>query len=435
MAAVTCKRVVAVGARAFVAWIEERCFAEENADQSTLNDAQPTWLGRLKRIDILNESVVTEISTLVSESLTPQRAVLKRVQGQFSVGGDINVELSNDGFVWLITQAIGKILISDSTAVILPAGSDGIASDSTAVAIQNTVSSDYVSDGPIQYTDSDGVDSDAFEVGHYDVDAFSLEPGATFIIGRDAGVIKDSDGVDPTNTGLYFKYTGMRVNTWAVTAAPDAIVTSTFGMLGKKEEVKDWNEPSPVFETTNDPFTGFNGTVTIFKDEVNSANDTDLVDQITGACVLSFDMTLSNDMATDQFCLGQKERNSIPEQNRSIEGTLTAEFTDLILYQKFIDGTPAALKVDFDLNDDDKETLTILLPSIEFNGSTPVNAGAEVINQELPFTALWEDNGAFILTNTAYHPGGGSELTEGFDIAVEVASANAGTSAFATNVN
>ena len=61
----TCKRVVAVGARAYVGYVEERCFGEENADQSTLATATPTWLGRQKRIDVLSEGIVTEIEKLL----------------------------------------------------------------------------------------------------------------------------------------------------------------------------------------------------------------------------------------------------------------------------------------------------------------------------------------------------------------------------------
>jgi len=425
MSVCSCKKISAVGARAFVSYVEERCFGYENADQDTLATTTPTWLGRMKRVEITSESVVTEISTLSSEALSPQRAVLKRVQGQFGVGGDVNAELSNDGFVYLITQAIGRIIVCDSTAVILPVASDGITSDCTAIAVQNSVASDYVSDGEITYeatcSDSAGYQ---YETGYYTVDPYALEPGMTFIIGRDAGTIKDTTGTDPTSGYVYFKYTGMKVNSWAVTAAPDAIVTTTFGMLGKEEAIKDWATPSYA-EGSNDPFTGFNGTVTLYDDAYDDSGTQTTVT----ACVLSFDMTLSNDMSTDRYCLGEKYRNSLPEQSRTIEGTISIELADLVLYNKFLNGTAAALKIDFDLNDNDNETLAILLPHIEFNGTTPSNAGPEAITQELPYTALWESEAKYMLSNSDLQP----FANEGFDVAVEVASASAGA-AFPTTV-
>lgn len=422
--ACTCKRVVAVGARAYVGYVEERCFGNENANAISGATDTPTWLGRQKRIDVLNESIVTEIGSLSSESLNPKRAVLKRVQSTFAVGGDISVELSNDGFAYLIAQAIGRILISNSAypVLILPIGSEGVTSDKTVVAVQMTSAQlvdSYVSGGEIVY-DTLCSACDGYEVGYYNIDAYGMEPGMTFIIGRDPSVLKNETGVDPDNGNIYFEYTGMRVNTWAVTASPDAIVSSTFGMLGKSETIRDWTEQSGS-EGVNDPFTGFNGTVTLYDSAYDSASETAIT-----ACVLSFDMTVNNNMATDQYCLGEKYRNSLPEQARTIEGSISVELVDLQLYYKFTQGTAAAIKVVFDLNDDGKETLSILLPHVEFTGTTPSNAGKEVINLELPFVAVWEDDAYHMLTGDIWD----AEAAQGFDIAVEIMH-EAATSGFA----
>ena len=152
------------------------------------------------------------------------------------------------------------------------------------------------------------------------------------MVGRDAGLIKDSAGADPA-ANLYFLYTGMKVNTWALTISPTEITTSTFGLLGRQEDIVDRETPTTI-KGGNDPFSGFSGSGQIDGSEI---------------CILSFDMTLNNNLGTEQFCLGEKFRNSLPEGQRQIEGTFTTEFQDLVLYTKFLQGTPVKIEIILDL--------------------------------------------------------------------------------------
>lgn len=404
--ATLCKKIVASGARTTVLMREERCFNYLNAKVSDPTVGLGTW----KRLEITSESVINEIATLQSAALNPFRGVKRRTQATGAVGGDVNAELANNGYAWIIVQAIGKIVGAGTAGnpyTIVPVDEDGVASDATAGFQQN---SDLYTDQEIHYdtTASDvASDSAGFESGYYTVDAYGMEPGFDLMISRDGGTIKNASGVAPTNH-LWFQYTGAKVNVWSITATPTEIVTHTFSLLASEEDY-DVDMAVPSYSerpAVNDPFTGFNGAMTI---------------DGTSQCVLSFDMNLNNNLGTDQYCMGEQFRNSLPEGQKVIEGTIAIEFTDLVFYKKFVDGTAVNMVIDFDLLGDNAETMKIILPKVEFNGTTPTAGGPEAINQELPYIALWEESlsnlDALMVLSAAV------VVPNGTDIAIEIVTA------------
>jgi hypothetical protein len=394
-----CKKVVATGARTLLLMREERCFGQMN------EDADGTNMGAWKRMDLLSESVVNNITTFVSESLNPERAIKRRMQGTSAVGGDVNVELSNNGHAWMIVQALGKIVGAGTAGdpyTILPVDSNGVAKGATAGYKQTPAKYDLSHE--ITY-DPNCCGDPGYADGYYTVDEYNLEPGMDILISRDGGTIKDEFGNDPVNH-LWFLYTGMKVNTWSVTASATEILKSTFGLLGRAEDY-DYDVAIPTYSEApevNDPFSGFNGAV-----EIDGESK----------CILSFEFSLNNNLNTDKFCIGDRFRNSLPEALKEITGTITMEFTDLMFYKKFIDGTSAILTVEFDLLGDGTEKMKFILPKIEFNGTTPTAGSRDAMNQELPFTAMWDDAPA----DTILVKGATLTTPDGFDIAVEIVTA------------
>ncbi len=399
----SCKKIVASGARTSVIMQEERCFGILNSEVLTPTD----YLGTPKKLEIVSESIINEIGNFSSNALTPDRAVVRRQQGTSAVGGDLSVELAGNGYSWMIVQAIGKIIgagTSNDPYTILPVDSAGVGSDETAGYKQDP--SLYTSN-EITYNASDSNDA-GYEQGWYTVDPRAMEPSFTLFISRDGGTIGGLDGNQPANE-VWFKYLGIRVNTWAVTASPTETITSTFSLLGREEKVVDIAEPSGAISRPeiNDPFSGFNGTVTI-DSEVE--------------CVKSFDMTLNNNMSADQYCMGDRNRNSLPPGRREIEGTISTELTDLVFYNKFRQGTSAQLVVFFDLLEDtapNTETMKIIFPKIKFNGTTPTVGGPDAIPQELPFTVLFDKTPP----DAILVKGANTVAPGGFDIAVEIVTA------------
>lgn len=152
-----------------------------------------------------------------------------------------------------------------------------------------------------------------------------------------------------------------------------------------------------TFETINPPasnasysnidaFSGFEGALTL--------------DGKT-ADIMGWSCTLNNNLYGEKYHLGERVRGKLPEQKRSVEGTVNVEFDNLDLYRKFVNGTSANLEMSFvspdyisttALGDSPTQySLTIRQPNIEFNGTTPTASDESIITTDMPYVAMWDD--------------------------------------------
>ena len=143
---------------------------------------------------------------------------------------------------------------------------------------------------------------------------------------------------------------------------------------------------SVVYASDQDPFSGFEGA--LYMD--NAKTD-----------IMGWTTTLTNNLFGDKYHMGERVRGMLPEQKRNIEGSLTAEFDNLDLYRRFVNGVSAALEVRFissvkianSAMGDSKTEFGIVAkqPNIKFNGTTPVIPGEEIISVDVPYVAMWDD--------------------------------------------
>ena len=176
----------------------------------------------------------------------------------------------------------------------------------------------------------------------------------------------------------YIVYSGCRVNTLALTVPQEGIPTISWGLLAKTEDSDNIAslDTSPTY-TENDPFTSFQCTIS------ESALGVALGSL---AIVQSFDLSITNNLKDDNFCIGNQERVNLKPGQRNVTGNMTILFQDLTLYDKYVNGTPAQLQAAFT---DGTYTLTIFLPQIQYSGTSPTprvpDAGPLVVT--LPFEA------------------------------------------------
>jgi len=115
--------------------------------------------------------------------------------------------------------------------------------------------------------------------------------------------------------------------------------------------------------------------------------------------VLSATWTLNNNLFTDKYQLGDRFRAGLPEQQRTVEGSLNVEFDDMILYHKYVNGTAAFLEIrcvddGYQIDDSAPAGFEVygqkhcILPNIEYTGTTPQIGGPDQITHDMPFTAL-----------------------------------------------
>jgi len=86
----------AIGARGQIGFAQEGVWGKKQP--------APTFF-----VEMVSEGVVSELGSLVAQSLRPDRAVHKRIGGVESAGGDINCEIGPEGFGKFFKHALGDV--------------------------------------------------------------------------------------------------------------------------------------------------------------------------------------------------------------------------------------------------------------------------------------------------------------------------------------
>ena len=150
-------------------------------------------------------------------------------------------------------------------------------------------------------------------------------------------------------------FTGMTVNSLAVSLAPNQMVTGTFGMVGKDMTIGA-TEKTQDAASGAAPFDAYSGDLKIA--------DTGGV-LAASAIVTGLDFTLTNSFAPT-FVIGDDAAPSLEVGRAEVEGTLTAYFEDAALINRFLNETETALEVSVG---DGTNDMTFLFPRIKVNSA------------------------------------------------------------------
>jgi len=175
----------------------------------------------------------------------------------------------------------------------------------------------------------------------------------------------------------FFPYRGVAINTFDLSIKPGAIVTGSFGLLGKDLTTPSGTTiaSSVTAAVSNAPMDAFNGS--IFEGTINAAG---LMATITG-----MDLKLTNNRGV-QGVVGSNTTAGVFEGQSEVSGTVTAFFTDATLFNKFLNETHSFIEVR--LNDaNGTDFIRIQIPNAVYTGGTitPPKDGPVVI--ALPFFA------------------------------------------------
>lgn len=95
-----------------------------------------------------------------------------------------------------------------------------------------------------------------------------------------------------------------------------------------------------------------------------------------------------NGLNTDRYFLGSDLRKLPLEGNmRSYEGEFEAEFSDLTLYNRYVNGTEAALVATFAGTDNPTHKLVVTC-NVRFDGDTPTVSGTDIVMQPMSFKCV-----------------------------------------------
>jgi hypothetical protein len=185
-------------------------------------------------------------------------------------------------------------------------------------------------------------------------------------------------------------FTGMSVSTMAVSLAPNQMVTTTFGMVGKDMTISGTQKTQDAASGAA-PFDAYSGDIAIGNVASSSAV----------AIVTGLDFTLNNSFAPT-FVIGDDSAPSLEYGRAEIEGTLTAYFEDTALINRFLNETESELEVS--VNDPTGlNAYSFLFPRIKINSADVGVDGptSRIIN--MSFVALYDatENSNLVITRPA----------------------------------
>ena len=193
------------------------------------------------------------------------------------------------------------------------------------------------------------------------------------------------------------RFSGMTVNSLGISLAPNQMVTTTFGMVGKNMTLSTDTGFSPAaaeVAAADDepvPFDAYQGEVKI----ANSGS------ALSGSAIVTgLDFTLTNGFAPT-FVIGDDSAPALELGRADIEGTVSMYFEDNAILDRFVNETETALEVQVG---DGTNTMTFLFPRIKINSADVGVDGPTSRIISASFVALREEtthNTALKITRSA----------------------------------
>jgi len=172
-------------------------------------------------------------------------------------------------------------------------------------------------------------------------------------------------------------FTGMSVSTMGISLAPNQMVTTTFGMVGKDMTISA-TEKTQNAASGAQPFDAYSGDISI--GNVGGASAV--------AIVTALDFTLNNSYAPT-FVIGDDSAPSLEYGRAEVEGTLTAYFEDAALINRFLNETETEIEVSVD-DPTGANSYTFSFPRVKINSADVGVDGPTSRMISMSFVALYD---------------------------------------------
>lgn len=180
---------------------------------------------------------------------------------------------------------------------------------------------------------------------------------------------------DVGGTTRAFTYHGCRISSWELACAVGDVASLKMSVLGEDEDTAT-ALASISYPASISLMTFVQGTVTIGGSAANIKSAT-----VTG----------NNGLAEDRYFLGSQLRKAPLEAAlRDYSGTFEAEFEDLTAYNRYVNGTEAAVVLLFQgatIATTYKYEVKVTM-NVRFDGETPNVGGAEIIALNMPYKVV-----------------------------------------------
>lgn len=327
-------------------------------------------------------------STFLSNELRPDREITDFRHGNKQVAGTLNFELSKEtGFEdWMLallgaaswTPAVAytatTIAFVSGTPDTLTDSANGFVTAGIQVGDTLTVSGDSVGGNNIAITVA------AVTAGTITTTTTAIvddAAGDTVTLTSTRKYAKVGTGVTSfsyerrfTDIAIYQIATGCRVNTMALNVQPGAVVTGSFGVLGKSLVTGTSSVcASPTSADTNSVMDSFSGTIT----EGGSAI----------AVVTGVSMNVNNNLQP-AFVIGSASLSQVLEERCNTSGTIQLFLKDEVMLQKFENETITSLNLKIS---DGTNFYTVIIPRMKYGEASAPVSGFGGITISMPFQA------------------------------------------------
>jgi len=183
---------------------------------------------------------------------------------------------------------------------------------------------------------------------------------------------------------------GVKVSAFELAVANGGIATGKFTLDGASLTTGT-SLATASYTATNNLFNFSQGAITI--------------DGTAVANIRDFTLTVDNVLNVGRYNFGGSgtKNEQVINGFRAITGKCTAEFTDTTLFNKVLSDAQTAIALTFTGNTitgSYKQSLTITLSAVKFNGDTPKVSGPEVIDLAMDFTVY--DDGSDVPLSIVY---------------------------------
>lgn len=352
----------------------------------------------LKRVRHTGTSLGTQRGSLQSEELRPDRQIADFRLGTIAVAGDITVELSYGSFDDMLEAVLmgtwtpkaaktGTTLSAASADDSFNDSANGFADfeDDDLIVVSGFTDANNNGEfvvvtaaaGKLIVTKPDGSDPGltAEAVG----DAVTIQTREAILkagtVRRSFSVFRNFTDI-PDGAGMpWHAFRGIEFNTLALNVTPTAIVTATFGCIGREPELLTAAPAGATFPaaTTTAPMDGFTG---------------ELLEGGT-VCGVATELTLNldNGLAVENI-VGSKltRRPSVARSN--LTGNLGTFFDDATYLEKFLNEADSSLAMAFP--DGAGNRYVFEVPKFNYTGGQPDTSGQGSIPMAMPFQGVMD---------------------------------------------
>jgi len=180
-------------------------------------------------------------------------------------------------------------------------------------------------------------------------------------------------------TPEWHRYTGCEINSMAISAAPNAMVSITFGIVGQNLSIGTTVLSGATYsaDVGNPPYDTYTGTITEGGSSI--------------ATVTQIDFTLENGIEP-LFAISSPLTNRPAIGKSRLTGTLTAYYDSKALYEKFLNETSSSIVLT--LTDLDGSDIIFDFGNVKYNTGQPDVSGEGAVTVSMDFIALYDSGDA-----------------------------------------